>query len=107
MQYSYGWDDELQQDWEWSERFSGQPEILRYASHVADKHDLRSSMVFDTAVETMTFDAAENRWTLTTSREETLRARFCICATGCLSEANKPQQSEPCNSLLCLFRASL
>ena len=92
MQYSYGWDDELQQDWEWSERFSGQPEILRYASHVADKHDLRSSMVFDTAVETMTFDAAENRWTLTTSREETLQARFCICATGCLSEANKPQQ---------------
>ena len=41
MQYSYQFSDELQQDWVWTERYAGQPEILRYARHVADRFDLR------------------------------------------------------------------
>ena len=39
MQYSYSFDPELEQEWEWTERYSGQPEILRYANHVADRYD--------------------------------------------------------------------
>ena len=42
VQYSYSWDEELQQDWEWTERFATQPEILSYINYVADKHDFLS-----------------------------------------------------------------
>ena len=41
MQYSYSFSDELQQEWDWSERYAPQPEILSYANHVADRFDLR------------------------------------------------------------------
>ena len=47
LQYSYQFDSELQQEWSWSERFSGQPEILTYANHVADRHDLRRDIRFN------------------------------------------------------------
>ncbi len=50
VDYSYSWDPELQQEWQWSERYAAQPEILRYAQFVADKHDLRSDMRFNTRV---------------------------------------------------------
>ena len=51
MQYSYSFDDELQQEWDWSERYAPQPEILRYANHVADRFDLRRDIQFDTRVD--------------------------------------------------------
>ncbi|MFM8713985.1 MAG: NAD(P)-binding protein, partial [Actinomycetota bacterium] len=50
LEYSYQFSDELQQEWEWSEKYATQPEILRYAEHVADRFDLRRDMVFDTNV---------------------------------------------------------
>ena len=50
MQYSYSFSDELQQEWDWSERYAPQPEILKYANHVADRFDLRPDMQFDTSV---------------------------------------------------------
>ena len=50
MEYSYGFSEELQQEWEWTERYSGQPEILRYANHVADRFDLRRDISFNTHV---------------------------------------------------------
>ena len=50
MQYSYSFSDELQQEWDWSERYAPQPEILRYANHVADRFNLRPDIQFDTGV---------------------------------------------------------
>ena len=47
LQYSYQFDGDLQQEWSWSERFSAQPEILEYANHVADRHDLRRDIRFN------------------------------------------------------------
>ena len=41
LEYSYSFSEELQQEWEWTERFATQPEILRYLNHVADRFDLR------------------------------------------------------------------
>ena len=46
MQYSYSFDPALQQEWNWSERFASQPEILSYANHVADRLDLRRDIRF-------------------------------------------------------------
>ncbi len=90
MQYSYSFDPELEQEWEWSERYSGQPEILRYANHVADRYDLRRDIHFETTVERVDWDDAGNQWRLQTDRG-LYRARFVVMATGCLSTANVPQ----------------
>ncbi len=48
IDYSYSWDPELDEQWEWSERYATQPEILRYLGFVADKHDLRRDVRFST-----------------------------------------------------------
>src|SRR5579863_9889599 len=68
MQYSYSFSDELQQEWNWSERYASQPEILRYAGHVADRFDLRSHIQFNTRVDRAVFDEDANRWSVTTSQ---------------------------------------
>jgi cation diffusion facilitator CzcD-associated flavoprotein CzcO len=90
MQYSYSFAEDLQQEWSWSELFASQPEILRYANHVADKLDLRRDIRFDTRVTGAVFDEAAHRWTVTTDQGEVVSARFCIMATGCLSTARRP-----------------
>ncbi|MEO1167129.1 MAG: NAD(P)/FAD-dependent oxidoreductase [Pseudomonadota bacterium] len=90
MEYSYSWDEELEQEWEWSERYSPQPEILDYINHVADRFDLRRDIRFSTRVERCHFDADANRWAVTTDSGDTVSARFVVMATGCLSSPNKP-----------------
>lgn len=90
MQYSYSFDPELEQEWEWSERYSGQPEILRYANHVADRYDLRRDIHFETTVQRVDWDEDACRWVLQTDRG-TYRARFVVMATGCLSTTNVPR----------------
>ena len=90
MQYSYSFSEELQQEWDWSERYAPQPEILKYANHVADRFDLRRDIQFDTCVERAVFDEGANRWSVTTSDGKTVQAQFVVLATGCLSNARKP-----------------
>src|SRR5215468_7008404 len=72
MQYSYSFCDELQQEWEWSERYAPQPEILKYANHVADRFNLRPDIQFDTRVERAEFDEGSNAWSVTTSDGRTV-----------------------------------
>jgi cyclohexanone monooxygenase len=91
MQYSYQFSDELAQEWSWSERYSAQPEILRYANHVADRFDLRKDIQFKTSVTSAHFDDATCRWDVATSDGAHASARFLVMATGCLSAANLPQ----------------
>src|SRR3954451_7508128 len=62
MQYSYSFSEEIQQEWRWSELFSGHPEILRYANFVADRLDLKRDMRFETRVTEAVFDEAAHRW---------------------------------------------
>jgi cyclohexanone monooxygenase len=95
MQYSYSFSDELQQEWDWSERYATQPEILRYANHVADRFGLRADIQFNTTVDACAFDEDASSWTVKTSDgktsdSKTVTARFVVLATGCLSNARKP-----------------
>jgi cyclohexanone monooxygenase len=90
IDYSYSFDEELQQEWTWTERFATQEEILRYLDHVADRHDLRSAYDFLTRVTSAVYDEAAGRWTVTTDTGKSVTARFCILATGVLSATNKP-----------------
>jgi cation diffusion facilitator CzcD-associated flavoprotein CzcO len=88
MEYSYQFDEALQQEWRWSERFATQPEILRYANHVADRFDLRKDIRFDTRVVAASY--ADGRWVVRTEKADEVSARFLVMATGCLSTANRP-----------------
>jgi cyclohexanone monooxygenase len=90
LEYSYQFSEQLQQEWEWSERYAGQAEILRYARHVADRFDLRRDIQFDTRVTGATFDEAAALWRITTDDGSRVSARFLIMASGCLSSTNMP-----------------
>jgi cyclohexanone monooxygenase len=90
MQYSYSFSDKLQQEWDWSERYAPQPEILRYANHVADRFDLRSDIQLNTRVDSAVFDEHANRWQVATSSGKTVIAKYVVLATGCLSNARMP-----------------
>src|SRR5215216_2717649 len=88
VQYSYQFDDALQQEWEWSERYATQPEILRYANHVADRFDLRRDIQLDTRIVSAVFDERHSRWNIVTDAGERVSTAFCVMATGCLSSTN-------------------
>jgi cyclohexanone monooxygenase len=90
MQYSYSFSDDLQQEWDWSERYAPQPEILRYANHVADRFKLRLDIQFNTRVDQAVFDESANSWQVATSDGKTVTARYVVLATGCLSNARVP-----------------
>src|SRR5258705_2017120 len=90
MQYSYSFSDELQQQWDWSERYAPQPEILKYANHVADRFNLRPDIQFNTRVVRAVFDEATSLWSVTTSNGNIVTAKFFVLATGCLSNAKMP-----------------
>ena len=90
MEYSYSFSDELQQEWQWPERYGTQPEILRYINHVADRFDLRRDIEFNTRVKEAVFDSKTNTWTVTTDKGTAATARFCIMATGNLSTPRTP-----------------
>jgi cyclohexanone monooxygenase len=91
MQYSYSFSKELQTDWSWSERFAGQPEILAYANHVADRFDLRRDIQLETRVTAAHYDETARRWQISTDRGDQFSAQFCVMATGCLSTAKLPE----------------
>ncbi len=92
LEYSYQFDDALQQEWQWTEKFASQPEILRYVDHVIERFDLAGGITFNTHVQGAVYDEVRRRWTVTTAGDETgsIRSRFLVLATGCLSSANRP-----------------
>jgi cation diffusion facilitator CzcD-associated flavoprotein CzcO len=91
LAYSYSFSDELEQDWEWTEKYPTQPEVLRYLSHVADRFGLRRDIIFDTTVTAAHYDDATGRWRVLTDSGHDLTAQFLIMATGCLSAAKLPE----------------
>ena len=90
MDYSFSFSEELQQDWVWSEKYSPQPELLRYAQHVADRFDLKRDIAFNTRVASAHFDDDNNQWLVTTEDGRRVRARYLVMATGVLSAAKTP-----------------
>jgi cyclohexanone monooxygenase len=90
LEYSYSFDDDLQQEWSWPERYATQPQILAYIQHVAERFDLMRDVQLNTRITEATFNADLNRWILKTSNGETIAARFCIMATGNLSTPRVP-----------------
>jgi len=91
MEYSYSFDDALQQDWNWKEKYGTQPELLRYANHVADRFDLRRDIKFETLIEQAHYDDAKSTWTVITCRGAVATATHLVLATGNLSTPQMPK----------------
>ena len=91
LDYQYSFSDELLREWQWTERYPAQEEILRYANHVAERFDLRRDMQFDTRVAAAEFRDSDNRWTVRANDGADVSARFLVMATGCLSSTNLPR----------------
>ena len=83
--YAYSFSEELLQEWDWKELFSGQPENERYFNYVADKFDLRQDIQLSTRVSSAVYDEAQNVWEVHTDDGRRTRAQFLITAVGILS----------------------
>lgn len=89
VQYSHKYLPELEQEWNWSERYAPQPEILAYANEIADRLDIRRDICFRRQVNEARYDDTAKEWVLNCDTGETVCASFCIMATGCLSVPNE------------------
>ena len=88
--YCYSFDEALYRSWRWSERYPRQDEVLSYLNAVADKHDLRRSINFDTRIARAEWDETAALWRLTTTRDERVAARYLFEGVGLLSSTNLP-----------------
>lgn len=91
IEYQYHFSDDLLREWRWPERYSQGPVIREYLSFVADRLDLRPSILFETKVEAAAFDEERGRWTVATDSAGTLDCQFLILAVGPLTTMNMPQ----------------
>lgn len=89
--YGFSFSRELLDEWHWKERFSGQPENLRYLNYVADKFDLHRHMQFNCKVEAMQFDETRDLWQLRLGDGLELTCRFVVLAIGLLSAPTMPR----------------
>ena len=89
--YCYSFSEELEREWDWSERYPTQAELERYFNHVADRFELRGDIELCTRVEQARFDEGRNRWYIRTSGGAVASAQYLVSAAGCLSEVNTPR----------------
>ncbi len=90
MEYSLAFSDVVQQEWNWSERYASQPELLNYFNFIVDRLSLRESIQFNTRITSAVFNETTNRWMLETNVGERISAKHCVMTTGFLSAPNKP-----------------
>ncbi|MCI0895413.1 MAG: NAD(P)/FAD-dependent oxidoreductase [Chloroflexi bacterium] len=88
--YGYSFSEELLQEWDWKEHYSGQPENERYLNYVADKFDLRRDIRLNSRVVSAVFDEDENRWQVQLEDGHRARAQFLITSVGILSAGYIP-----------------
>ena len=88
--YGYSFSEELLQEWDWKEHFSGQPENERYLNYVADKFDLRPDIQLNSRVAAAVYAEDEKCWEIRLESGERARAQFLIGAVGILSAKYTP-----------------
>jgi cation diffusion facilitator CzcD-associated flavoprotein CzcO len=83
--YSYSFSEELQQEWQWTERYASQPEIQRYLAHVADRFDLRRSFIFGRRVVSGRWVEENCVWTVSLDDNTRLTAKYLVSGAGYMS----------------------
>jgi cyclohexanone monooxygenase len=89
--YSYSFSQELQDEWDWTEKYPTAQELMRYLSYVAKKFKLIDHIQFNTHVKAASFLEIENLWLITTSDGKRTKCRFFVPATGVLSSPKPPE----------------
>lgn len=89
--YAYFFSDEIVEEWDWTERFSSQPENYKYVKFVADKMNIRDRIRFDTKVKSACYIASDNRWAIETEAGEHFECRYLILSVGLLSCKSMPK----------------
>ena len=84
--YCYSFDEDILEEWQWSQRYPEQPEVLEYLRFVTDRLDLRPDIDFGTEVTAASFDEEAGRWRIQTDDGSRVTAQFLVSAVGCLSE---------------------
>lgn len=75
-------DPEIWSKWNWSERYPGQRELVRYFEFVDSKWDLSKDISFGSRVDEASFDSAFDQWTIRTHGGEIATARFFLPSMG-------------------------
>lgn len=88
--YRYSWDKEDLASYPWKEHYVKQPEVLAYLNHIADRHDLRKDMRFNTQMLGAHWDDANNRWNIKITGDKVITARYLVTGLGLLSKQNYP-----------------
>jgi cation diffusion facilitator CzcD-associated flavoprotein CzcO len=88
--YGFSFSKEVLDEWTWSEHFAGQPEILRYASFLTDKFDLRRDMIFNTQIVSAQYQSSDDYWLLTDQNGKQYTCRYLISAMGILNQPTPP-----------------
>jgi len=83
--YCFPFSKDLLQEWNWSERFPAQPEVLSYLRRFAEKFDLRKDIHFNSRVKSADYDASQNKWTVTTEHGQVFTCTYLVAASGVLS----------------------
>lgn len=89
--YSFYFDKELLEEWQWSERYPGQAEVVRYLNYVADKFDLKRDIKFNSRVLSAHYNQSRNKWVVKTELGQQFECTYLITAVGCLSSTNTPK----------------
>ncbi len=90
MEYSYSFDPELEQEWDWPDKYAKQSDILKYVNYVAERFDLMRDIQLETRIKSAVFNTDTNLWNIETDAGETTSAQFCIMAVGNLSTPRVP-----------------
>ena len=90
LEYSYSFSEDLQQEWDWSHRYSDQSEILKYANYVAEKFNLKNNIKFNTEVKSASYKKNLKKWKIITTSGKEYISNFCVMATGTLSSIKEP-----------------
>ena len=91
--YGYSFSQELLDEWDWSEHFASQPEILTYLQHVVAKFDLIKDIQFSSDVQSAIYSDATRSWEIQLQDGSRFTSRFLITGIGLLSQPTLPRIS--------------
>ena len=88
--YAYSFSQELLDEWNWSEHFASQPEVLHYLEHVADKFDLLRNIHLSSPVKAAKYNETTRSWKVILNGGDSCITRVLITAVGILSQPTLP-----------------
>ncbi|WP_166903520.1 NAD(P)/FAD-dependent oxidoreductase [Mycobacterium sp. DL440] len=89
--YTVSYTPELNEEWQWTERFATHDAIRAYMEEVARREDMYRDITFETSLVSADWDESTATWTSTTHAGEHITSRYLILATGALSESRVPE----------------